>query len=265
MAQHHPLPPTVRSPAPRPQSFLPPTEPTPITVELLGAADTSNPDSYYDEIVEAMNEGARRYAVTTPLRVAHFLSQIGHESRFRATEENGNYTAKRMHEIFGCQGGSARYDSARDDCDLGADGQPMRRRPKLWTEQDSYAGNPQGLLSYVYADRLGNGDEASGDGFRYRGRGLIQLTGKTNYGTFTTAHNARDPADPQDFVAFPDLLLRELKYAIESAFYFWDARTVNDPADADDLEEVTTRVNGGLNGLKDRGARLARVKHILGI
>ena len=117
----------------------------------------------------------------------------------------------------------------------------------------------------MYANRLGNGDEASGDGYRYRGRGLIQLTGKDNYAAFTTAHNARNPADPRDFVAQPDLVMSELKYAIESAFYYWDARTVNTLADLDDLEQVTRAVNGGLNGLEDRGARLASIKKVLGI
>ncbi|QNA91172.1 glycoside hydrolase family 19 protein [Massilia sp. Dwa41.01b] len=199
------------------------------------------------------------------MRLAHFLAQIGHESSFRASEENGHYSAARMHEVFGCRGGAAGYDRARDDCRLGLDGQPARLRPKLWLEQDSYAGNPARLLSYVYANRLGNGDEESGDGYRYRGRGLIQLTGKANYQAFTQAHNARDSGDPRDFVADPDLLLSELKYAIESAFHYWETRKVNALADLDDLEGVTRAVNGGLNGLDDRGARLARIKKALGI
>ena len=236
-----------------------------VTVALLRAADPSNPDAYYADIVDVLNDYARRYAVDTPLRLAHFLAQIGHESGFRATQESGNYTGPRMREIFGCRGGRAQYDRTADDCRLGPDGAPARLRPKLWLEAASYAGHPERLLAYVYANRLGNGDEASGDGYRYRGRGLIQLTGKANYAALTEAHNARTPQEPRDFVAEPDLLVTELKYAIESAFYYWDARTVNALADQDDLEQVTRAINGGLNGLEDRGARLATIKKALGI
>ena len=170
-----------------------------------------------------------------------------------------------MRQVFGCKGGQAPYDRVRDECRLGPDGQPLRLRPKLWTDSDFYANNAEHLLGYVYADRLGNGSEASGDGYRYRGRGLIQLTGKDNYAAFTAAHNVRDANDPRDFVLEPDLLLSELKYAIESAFHYWDARKVNALADADDLEAVTRAVNGGLNGVDDRGARLANIKKALGI
>ena len=254
-----------RSRVPRSQQPLPRTGQAAVSVALLRAADASNPDAYYAGMVDALNDYARRYQVDTPLRLAHFLAQIGHESGFRALEENGNYSAPRMREIFGCRGGRLQYDRASDECRPGPDGQPARLRPKLWLEASSYAGNPARLLSYVYANRLGNSDEASGDGYRYRGRGLIQLTGKTNYAAFTEAHNARMPADPRDFLAEPDLLMRELKYAIESAFYYWDARTVNALADLDDLEQVTRAVNGGLHGLEDRGARLASIKKILGM
>jgi len=266
MAQSRRSPPGApRSRVPRSQAPLPPSPQPVVTLALLRAADASNSDAYYAGIVDALNDGARRYAVNTPLRLAHFLAQIGHESGFRALEENGRYSAPRMREIFGCRGGPARYDRALDDCRLDAEGRPDRLRPKLWLEADSYAGNPERLLSYVYASRLGNGDEASGEGFRYRGRGLIQLTGKDNYADFTAAHNARNSLDPRDFVAEPELLMSELKYAIESAFYYWDARTVNPLADQDDLDQVTRAINGGLNGLEDRGARLASIKKVLGI
>ncbi|WP_229445519.1 hypothetical protein [Massilia sp. Leaf139] len=261
------LPGAPRSRVPRSQQPLPhtPQALATVTVALLRAADPSNSDAYYAGIVDALNDYARRYDVDTPLRLSHFLAQIGHESGLRATEENGNYSAPRMREIFGCRGGRQQYDRASDDCRLGPDGAPARLRPKLWLNSDQYAGNPERLLAYVYANRLGNGDEASGEGWRYRGRGLIQLTGKSNYAAFTEAHNARSPADPRDFVAQPELLMSELKYAIESAFYYWDARTVNALADQDDLEQVTRAVNGGLNGLEDRGARLASIKKALGI
>jgi len=254
-----------RRPQPLP-SPLPQSEGTApaVSVALLHIAEPTNSERYYAAIVDGLNDSARRYGVDTPLRLAHFLAQVGHESSFRASEENGSYSATRMRQVFGCKGGQAQYDRALDDCRLGADGQPARLRPRLWTESDFFAGNAQHLLGYVYADRLGNGSEASGDGYRYRGRGLIQLTGKDNYAAFTRAHNARDPDHPRDFLREPDLLASELGYAIESAFYYWDARKINAFADADDLEAVTRAVNGGLNGLSDRGARLARIRKALG-
>jgi predicted chitinase len=235
-----------------------------VTAELLLAADASNSLAYYRSIAPSLDGFAAAYAINTTTRLAHFLAQIGHESGFRAVEENGNYAARRMREIFGCRGGQAHYDPSLDDCALGADGNPARARPRLWTDEAHYAGNPPNLLSYVYALRLGNGDEASGDGFRYRGRGLIQLTGRSNYDDFTACHNRKNPQDPQDFAADPDLLVSQLKYAVESAFYFWDARNVNPVADTDNVADVTLAVNGGYNGLDDREARLARIKAALG-
>lgn len=230
-----------------------------MTTALLKAADSTNKDAYYDSIVEMMNEYAEAYAIDTALRVAHFLSQIGHESGFRIVEENGNYSAARMRKIFGCKGGSKNYDTAKDDCTRG------RLRDKLWTEETTYAGNSKNLLGYVYASRLGNGDEASGDGYKYRGRGMMQLTGKQNYSKFTASHNEKNPDDPRDFVANPDLLVTDTKYGIESAYFFWDARRINAIADSDNVRDVTIAVNGGLNGLPDREARLTRVKKALGI
>lgn len=265
-----------RSSSGSPRSRVPRSQPLPqngngdgavfvVSVALLRIAEPTNPDAYYAAVVDGLNASARGYRVDTPLRMAHFLAQVGHESSLRASEENGRYSAPRMRQVFGCKGGPAQYDGALDECRLGADGQPARLRPKLWTEADFYAGNAEHLLSYVYAERLGNGNEASGDGYRYRGRGLVQLTGRDNYAAFTAAHNARDANDQRDFVREPELLVSELKYAIESAFHYWDTRKVNALADADDLEAVTRAVNGGLNGLVDRGARLAKIKQALGI
>jgi predicted chitinase len=235
-----------------------------ITVALLQVADNANGADYYAGILDALNACARAYEVNTRFRIAHFLSQIGHESSFRNSSENGSYSATRMRQVFGCKGGLANYNAAADNCTLGADGKPQQLRPKLWTREAEYTRNPQQLLSYVYALRLGNGDEASGDGYRYRGRGLLQLTGKDNYNAFTRCHNRKNPHDPQDFVGNPDLLVSNLNYAIESAFYFWDANEVNAVADGDGVEAVTRRVNGGLNGLDDRRARFERIKHAMG-
>jgi predicted chitinase len=234
-----------------------------ITVALLQVADNTNDADYYARIVGALNAYALAYELDTRFRLAHFLSQIGHESGFRNTSENGNYTPTRMRQVFGCKGGQANYDAATDNCTLGADGKPQQLRSRLWTQEADYARNPQKLLSYVYALRLGNGDEASGDGFRYRGRGLVQLTGKDNYRAFTRCHNRKNPGDPIDCVADPDLLVSNLNYAIESAFYFWDANDVNAVANGGDVEAVTRKVNGGVNGLDDRRARFERIKNAL--
>lgn len=237
-----------------------------ITLEALKAADTSNDDAYYRSILPGMQTYATAYAVNTGLRIAHFLSQIGHESGFKAVLENGNYSAPRMQEIFGCKGGPKNFDKITGDAKIDpATQRPMRLRDKLWTQAKDYAGNPSKLLSYVYAGRLGNGDEASGDGFKYRGRGMIQLTGKSNYQKFSDAHNAHLKTDQQDFVANPDLLVSNIGYAVESAFYFWDSANVAVSADADDINAVTLKINGGLNGLDDRRARLIKIKAVLGL
>jgi predicted chitinase len=230
-----------------------------ITVALLRAADSSNSEAYYGSIVGAMADLAQVYAIDTPRRIAHFLAQIGHESRFQVIQENGSYSATRMRQIFGCRGGSRNYDASLDDCTKG------RLRDRLWSEEARYAHNPPNLLNFVYALRLGNGDEASGDGFRYRGRGMMQLTGKDNYRAFTAVHNQRNPGDQRDFVADPDLLINEARYGIESAFFFWDSRNLNQIADQDDVALVTLKVNGGDIGLADRTARLNSIKAALAI
>ncbi len=228
-----------------------------ITVAILKAAEPGNAVQYCQSILGGMNKYAAAYKINTRLRVAHFLAQIAHESGLKMVEESGNYSAERMRQIFGCRGGSRNYDAGRDDCKLG------QLREKLWTEQAKYAHNSKNLLSYVYANRLGNGDEASGEGFRYSGRGMIQLTGKTNYKGFTDSHNARNPDDPQDFVERPELLVDIIDYGVESAFYFWDSLSLNAAADADNVVEVTRLINGGDIGLADRKARLARIKAVM--
>ncbi len=237
-----------------------------ITTALLRASDSSNTNEYYDSLIEIMNQYAQVYAINTPLRIAHFLAQIGHESGFKIIEENGNYTAKRMREIFGCKGGAKKYNAAKDECTLG------RLRDKLWTDEARYAQSAKKLLSYVYCSRGGNGNEASGDGYLFRGRGMMQLTFKKNYQAFTITHNKKNPDDRQDFVAKPELL-KEKKYAVESAFFYWDSRKINAIADTDNVKKVSILVNGGdpndvnyePNGLSDRKKRLERVKKALGI
>lgn len=114
------------------------------------------------------------------------MAQVGHESGFKVREENLNYTPVRMRKIFGCRNNQAGYDDSKDECVSFP-----RLRSKLWSEPGTYANNPINLGSYVYANRNGNGDEASQEGYKYRGRGIIQLTGKNNYREYSRIHNQK--------------------------------------------------------------------------
>ncbi len=170
----------------------------------------------------ALSTAMITFKIDTPIRVAMFLAQIAHESQgFTRLEENLNYSAEAL----------------------------LATWPKRFTEAQaqSYARQPERIANRVYANRLGNGDEASGHGWRYRGRGLIQITGLDNYGFCGKALSPR----PGYLVKNPEALLRTV-YAAESAAWYWRAKNCNDPADAGSLEEVTRRINGGLNGLADR-------------
>ncbi|MGY3069037.1 hypothetical protein [Pantoea agglomerans] len=156
-----------------------------ITLEMVFAANLGKNEPQCKEVLPYLNKYADAYGMKDKKEIAHFLSQIGHESGFVITEENLNYSGKGMRRIFGCKKGPKNYNKANDDCDLG------RLRNKLWTQESTYAHHPENLANYVYAGRMGNDDEASGDGYRYRGRGMIQLTGKDGYQYFTNIHNKK--------------------------------------------------------------------------
>ncbi|EPL9887856.1 glycoside hydrolase family 19 protein [Klebsiella pneumoniae] len=194
-----------------------------------------------------------------------YVSQIGHESNFKNVEERLSYSPKRMREKFGCKGGSKNYNSSNDECSLG------RLRDKLWTQESTYARHPENLGNYVYANRMGNGDEASGDGYKYRGRGMIQLTGKDAYISFSRKHNQMNSDDIQDFSANPHLLIDEVEYGVESAFVYWIQKTnrqgvhLCEIARTGNVETVTQIVNGGQNGYDDRLARFNRVAPLLDV
>lgn len=163
------------------------------------------------------------FGVNTSLRLAHFLAQCGHESGgFRLTQENLNYSAKGLMGIF----------------------------KKYFPTQalaDAYARKPEKIANRVYGGRMGNGLEASGEGYKFRGRGYIQLTGKQNYTAF-------DLAVEDDILANPDLV--SSKHALASAAWFWKKNGLNLIADTGSSSEVVTkitkRVNGGTIGLSDR-------------
>lgn len=164
-----------------------------------------------------------KYDINTNLRLAHFLSQCAHESgNFTQKTENLNYSAKRLTEVF------------------------KKYFPTI-TNATPYQRNPEKIANLVYANRMGNGSESSGDGFRYRGRGYIQLTGKEMYIKFGRSIDV-------DLVKTPELVAT--KYPLASAAWFFDTRNVNEIADKGATNEVITlvtlRVNGGRNGLDDR-------------
>jgi predicted chitinase len=209
-------------------------------------------EQYLHQILPALNHYAHAYHVNTHPRIAHFLSQVGTESKFLATEENlGGYSATRMRQVFGCNGGAVGYDHNTDDCRVGH----HRIRQPLWTNENFYAHQAENLGNYVYSNRIGNSSVASGDGYKYRGRGLIQLTGKTNYTQFNQIHNQLNSEDHQDFIANPDLIITNVDYAIESAFVFWHTNSLNNAANSttdNAVHQITYLVNGGYNGYTDR-------------
>ncbi|MHA6678760.1 glycoside hydrolase family 19 protein [Enterobacter cloacae] len=230
-----------------------------ITLEMVLAANLGKNETQCKEILPYLNKYADAYGMKDKKEIAHFLSQIGHESGFVITEENLNYSGKGMRRIFGCKNGPKNYNKANDDCDLG------RLRNKLWTQESTYAHHPENLANYVYAGRMGNDDEASGDGYKYRGRGMIQLTGKDGYRYFTNMHNKKNPSDSQDFVASPDLVISNVEYGVESAFSFWVSKGLNVSAKNLNVYDVTFKVNGGHNGYDDRRIRFNKVAELLNI
>ncbi|WAE62089.1 hypothetical protein OUY36_00495 [Stutzerimonas sp. R40042] len=229
-----------------------------ITLEMLKTANSQISDEYAKAILPNLNKYALLYNINTPLLIAHFLSQVGHESGFKVRSENLSYSAKRMREVFGCRNNIRGYDTSTDDCKIFP-----RLRPKLWTEPAKYERNPENLGSYVYSGRNGNGDEESRDGYKYRGRGIIQLTGKNNYIAYTRIHNEKNEQDHQDFVKNPDLVTSNLQYGIESAFVWWEINNLNrrilnsynartERNITDHVADVSAIVNGGTIGLPER-------------
>jgi len=175
-----------------------------------------------DAVIAQIPDTAKKFNITNNLRLAHFLSQCGHESGgFKAVSENLNYSADGLKKIFG------KYFPGNLN--------------------ESYAKQPEKIASRVYGGRMGNGDEASKEGYKFRGRGFIQLTGKSNYTNFTKFIG-------EDCISNPDLV--STKYPLASAAFFFDSNKLWSICDkgADDatVTAVTKRVNGGILGLQDR-------------
>ena len=165
-------------------------------------------------------------------RQAAFLAQVAHESAsFTAVKENLNYSQKALRAVFG------KYF-------------PTDELAK------EYARQPEKIANRVYANRMGNGDEASGDGWKFRGRGLIQLTGKNNYNECGNDLNMNLIAGP--------IWLESTQGAVRSALWYWDKNKLNTYADVEDMRGLTKRINGGYHGLDDRIAKYNKAKEILG-
>jgi len=177
------------------------------------------------------------YQVNTPLRIAHFMAQIDHESGLKPISENLNYSYDRLLVIF-----KSDFDTNKD--------RVLSNVEKAFAE--TIAKKPILIGNFVYANQNGNGSVSSGDGYKFRGRGFIQITGKDNY--LVLSKDTRI-----DFMSNPDLLLQESN-AMISALWFWNKKGLNTFADKDDILTITKRINGGTNGLEDRKAKLVKWK-----
>ncbi|GAA4886165.1 LysM peptidoglycan-binding domain-containing protein [Ferrimonas pelagia] len=205
-----------------------------LTLPQLAQIFPQTPQERLAPYCDALNQVLPRYAITTRLRQAHFLAQIGHESGgFCYTSENLNYSASALRGVFG------KYFST--------DGEAQR-----------CARQPEQIANRVYADRMGNGDRDSGDGWRYRGRGLIQLTGCDNYRDFGRYEGI-------DLLASPQRVADEPELAVASACWFWNRHHLSGLADQDDLKAITHKINGGYQGLVQRADLLARAKRALAL
>lgn len=174
------------------------------------------------------------FGINNKNREAMFLAQCGHESAGWSTfVENLNYSAAGLRKVFG------KY---------------------FPTDQIAaqYARRPEKIAARAYGGRMGNGPEDSGDGWKYRGRGLIQLTGKNNYTAFSM-----DTTGTMAIVDNPDIVAKDIEMCLKSALWFWKVKDLNRPSDAGDVRTVTLRINGGTRGLEERAALFNRLMNIL--
>jgi putative chitinase len=192
------------------------------------------PDApHIDDWHEALDQLLDDYGIDSPQRVAHFIAQCAHESgNFRFIRENLNYSAK------GLMGTFKKYFPTE-------------------TLATQYQRQPERIANRVYANRMGNGDEASGDGWRYCGRGLIQLTGKDNY-TFFAGSLGIPVEEAAEYLA-------TFEGAAQSACFFWEQNNLNRFADANDIKGLTRAINGGQIGLDDRIKHTNHALHVLGV
>ena len=198
-----------------------------LTKELLSKLIPNNPniDGWYNALSKLLPD----YEINTPQRMAAFIAQCSHESGgFTTLKENLNYRAETLSKIW-----------------------PSKFPADVATQ---YAGQPEKIANRAYANRMGNGDEASGDGWKYCGRGLIQLTGHDNYQAFSDSIETPIEQIPE--------YLQTFEGAAQSACWFWETNNLNKLADAGDIKAMTKVINGGYIGLDDR---IAHYEHALKI
>ena len=194
------------------------------------------------EFVEVFNQWGAKFGITTPQRVVHLLAQLTHEcASFTAFEENLNYSTEGL----------------------------MKTWPSRFTKEKAleYARKPQKIANYVYANRMGNGSEASGDGWKYKGRGAIMITGKDNYKAYQNSGYCVG-----DLLSHPEWLAQK-PGAYKSAMWFWMKNGLNEIADLDDggrigeelVTRITKKINGGVNGLAQRKLLYRKFKKEFGL
>ena len=189
--------------------------------------DNSNINDWYDSLIKILPD----YEIDTEKRVSAFLAQTAHESaNYTRLIENLNYSAKRLMEVW------------------------PKRFPTMSIAKQ-YERNPQKLGNFTYANRMGNGPVESGDGYEYRGRGLIQITGKSNYESFgeSIGISSKDAAE----------YMETFDGAVHSACWFWEVNKLNSYSDKGDIRNQTIKINGGTNGLSDRVNRYLKYLKIL--
>jgi putative chitinase len=211
------------------------TTPLQFTLSLSQLEQILPTNKQSDDWLVVLLDNLPQFDVSTPQRAAQFLAQTSHEScDYTRLRENLNYRASSLIKTW-----------------------PRRFNA---TNAPAYEHNQEKIANRVYANRMGNGDEASGDGFKYRGRGLIQLTGKSNYSACSLEVYGDDR-----LVQHPELVETDMDAALDSALFFWHMYDLNHWADEGDTTKVTRLINGGDNGLDDRINRYNKILTILGV
>ena len=205
-----------------------------LTKQQLKQLLPKNP--YVDYWHEALAQLLPDYDINTPERIAAFVAQCAHESgEFMKIKENLNYKASSLRSLFG------KYFP----------------NDQIAAEYAAKPNKQEAIANRIYASRMGNGDEKSGDGFRYCGRGLIQLTGKSNYQAFADSLEM-DVEDVPEYLA-------TFEGAAQSACWFWESNNLNRFADKGDIKGLTKAINGGFIGLEDRITHYEHALHVLGV
>lgn len=201
-----------------------------ITESMLSSIFTNTSFDILQQYTPILNSFMPDYEIDTKFRVAMFLAQCGHESGgFRTIQENLYYRADRLLQVF------PRYFNA--------------------SQAQAYANNPERIANRVYANRMGNGSESSGDGYKFRGRGLIQITGKSNYSALAQELKL-SLDDTTNYLLTPE-------GAVESACWFFEKNGCNQKSDYEDVVGVTRIINGGENGLADRRHLYSLAKRVI--